>query len=182
MNQQVKKEAAAVTRRSFTLVETIMVIMVIGILAGAGSWFFLHFMDTFFSLPDKLQAGAVMSSILDAVCEGDGQAGGARFSNQISESLNNRMRFIDQDGKDVIIELNNGKVYRTIDAGTAALVPYYMPASWTLSGKDAALFKYYDDSDTITTASSLVKRVEVFLVANTTELTKEVKTSVRIRE
>lgn len=168
--------------RSFTIVETIITVSLVAVLAGAGSWLLLFFVDNFLYLPSKINVDMAAADVLDIICEGDAQAGGFRFAGQVLESENNRVRFLDQNNNDIIIKVENGQALRSINDGTTfKIVPYYAEESLNIEGKDTNAFQYYDSSGIITTTAEEVRRVDIYLVASMGNFAAEVKTSVSLR-
>lgn len=159
-----------------------MVISIIGILAGIGSWLVIFFADNFLYLPNKLNMDMVFSDVFEIICEGDSSSGGLRFSNDTLVSNPNRIRFTDQYGNNVVIRASSNKIRRNINWEGLEPIPYYTPLSLNITGKDGKAFEYYDEYGNITTETSAVKRVEIHLEADMGDLTGEAKTSVSLRK
>lgn len=168
--------------RGFTLIELVVVISIVGILSAGGSWLLIFFVENFSFLPDKLNINMATSDILDIICEGDAQAGGVRFSNQITEIADNQLSFTDQDNQNITIQLSGNKVYRSIGAGDLELIPYYVPSSLNVAGKETIAFQYYDESGIITGVAASVRRVEINLVASIGDRSTELKTAISLRK
>lgn len=168
-------------KKSFSLVELIMVISIIGILATMGSWLMVFLVDNFINLPTSLNLNMIISDTLEIICEGDAKAGGLRFARDVLQSAANRVRFIDKDGNDILITGYHSQPVRSINSGSLELIPYYIPSSFTVVGKNGKAFEYYDRYGNITADPLQVKRVDIRLIATLQQKTKEVKTSVTIR-
>lgn len=168
-------------KKSFTLIELVLVIAVIGILAGAGSWLFVYWVENFTTIPEQTNVSSALSDILWLAVDGDDQAGGVRFSQAITQADDNQINFTDQSGNSVAIQVLANKVYRSINGGGNSLIPYYAPEDLNLSGRGGQTFEYYDASDIITAVPSLVRRVNISLSASMGDINKEIKTSVRVR-
>lgn len=157
-------------KRGFTFIELIMVIAIIGILAGAGAWIMAYTVKNAVFIPNQLGVDKLLSDALNVMVEGDSQAKGLRFSRAITAINANRVDFFDGDGKTVYFRLDTGanKLYRSINGAAEQAVPVYSSApGLSLSGKNGALFSYYDANGAPTAAETNVRRINMILVAKT---------------
>jgi len=161
-------------KKSFTMAELVMTMVIIGVLAGLGSWFLVFFVDSVFSLPNRLNIDMAVSDILEIICEGDAQAGGLRFAQSVSTSEDNLISFIDQEGRVVRIEVSGGKVRRAIDLEDYKLIPYYTPDSLSVSGKAEKTFIYYS-------ISGKIRKTEIDLEAQIGGISRQSKTAIALR-
>jgi prepilin-type N-terminal cleavage/methylation domain-containing protein len=157
-------------KRGFTFIELIMVIAIIGILAGAGAWIMAYTVKNAVFIPNQLGVDKLLSDALNVMVEGDSQAKGLRFSRVITAIGSTRVDFIDGDGKTVYFRLDSGtnKLYRSINGATEQAVPAYSAApGLNLSGKNGVLFSFYDLNGAPTAAAANVRRINMILVAKT---------------
>ena len=155
-------------KRGFTLIELIMVIAIIGVLAGAGAWIMVYTVKNSVFIPNQLGMDKLATDALNIMAEGDTQAKGLRFSRAITAVNANRVDFIDGDGKTVYFRLDAGtnKLYRSINGSPEQSIPGYSSAAGlSLSGKSGSLFTYYDENGTLTAIAANVRRVRMILIA-----------------
>lgn len=155
-------------KRGFTFIELIMVIAIIGVLAGAGAWIMVYTVKNSVFIPNQLGMDKLATDALNIMAEGDTQAKGLRFSRAITAVNANRVDFIDGDGKTVYFRLDAGtnKLYRSINGSPEQAIPYYSSAAGlSLSGKSGSLFTYYDGNGAITAIAANVRRVRMILIA-----------------
>ena len=108
---------------------------------------------------------------VDKITDGDHLAKGLRFSRQITNAGANTVTYIDQDNKTVVITLNTGTglLSRSINAAADSNFLYYQNSadiSFT-TGRNGALFLYYDASENTTATAANVRRIAVNLIART---------------
>ncbi|MBU0548186.1 MAG: prepilin-type N-terminal cleavage/methylation domain-containing protein [Candidatus Omnitrophica bacterium] len=155
-------------KRGFTFIELIMVIAIIGILAGAGAWIMVYTVKNSVFIPNQLGMDKLATDALNVMVEGDAQAKGLRFSREITAINAYRVDFIDGDGKTVYFRLDTGtnKLYRSINgAGEQAIPAYSSVSGLNLSGKSGALFTFYDAASAVTAAAANVRRIQIILIA-----------------
>jgi hypothetical protein len=111
-------------------------------------------------------------------------------ANQIT--VTNQGVLTNLDNQTITYNLSGGSLYRTIDAGPATKIPYFMATDMVISGTGSggALFTYYDASDNLLTqpvTAANVRRINIDLMAqNGTgssdkyEGTSQQSTSVRV--
>jgi len=155
-------------KKAFTLIELVMVIAIIGIISLVGASIMTYFIQNAVFAPNQMNADMAVSDAMNMLINGDDTARGLRFSKAISAiSGTSDITFINQDSNTVRYYLSSGSLYRTINAGTATLFPYYAQTGITMSGKGGALFTYYDANEAVTSTAANIRRVVIGLVAQT---------------
>lgn len=154
----------------FTLIELVMVILIMGILAVAGSHLFIFVTQNAFYLPNQVQTDAAASDALEIMVEGDGAANGLRFCKIVTGATATQVDVTDQDDETLRFRLDTGtgKLYRKVGAAAEAIIPYYMPSNMTFSGVSGSLFSYYDATDTPINSpvpAADVRRIRIDLIA-----------------
>ena len=155
-------------KRGFTLIELIMVLSIIGILAGAGAWIMAYTVKNSVFIPNQLGMDKLATDALNIMAEGDAQAKGLRFSRAITAINANRVDFIDGDGKTVYFRLDTGtnKLYRSINGSAEQALPAYSSvAGLNLSAKSSVLFSFYDAAGAVTATAANVRRIQIILIA-----------------
>jgi len=156
--------------KAFTLIELVMSIAILGVLAFSGFFVMVYLVRNSIFIPNKINMDMLTADALNIMVEGDGQAKGLRFSRAITDSQDNAVTFINQDGQTVSYRLDTGtnKLYRSIDSGAEENLPFYSSASGiNMEGKSNKLFTYYDRNENTTTVASDVRRVGIALLART---------------
>jgi len=154
--------------KGFTLIELIMVMAIIGILAGAGAWMMAYTVKNSVFIPNQLNMDKLATDALNIMIDGDSQAKGLRFSRVITAITANRVDFVNQDVQTIYYRLDTGtnKLYRSINAAGETAIPYYSSVTGiSLSGKSGTLFTYYDSADAVTATAANVRRIQMILVA-----------------
>ena len=157
-------------KRSFTFIEIIMVMAIIGILAGSGAWLMAYTVKNSVFIPNQLNMDKLAKEALDIMVEGDNQAQGLRFSRVITTANANQVNFINGAGTAVYFRLDTGtsKLYRSINGGAEVALPAYSgTAGVTMNGKSGTLFTYYDSTNTVTATAANVRRIQMILIAKT---------------
>jgi len=181
-----------IKNKGFTLIELVMIMLIIGILAGVGSSIIISTVKDLMYAPKNLNMDMLSQDAMDKIIEGDNLAKGLRFNKQITAISANSITFIDQDSKTVIVTLNTGtnKLTRTINALADNTFLYYQSPSdiGFFVGRNAATFLYYDSAGAVTATAANVRRVEINFIARTgtgnfsdwqgkAELSSSIKTS-----
>ncbi len=157
-------------KKAFTLIEILMVIAIIGILAGSGAWLMANTIKNSVFIPNQLNMDKLAKDALDIMVEGDSQAQGLRFSRAITAIAANRVDFIDGGSKTVYFRLDTttSKLYRSINGAVEVALPYYSGlAGIAIAGKAGTLFTYYDSNDAVTAVLANVRRIQMILIAKT---------------
>ena len=150
----------------FTLIELVMVMVIIGIIALPGSFLMQYLVQSSIFIPKQLNMDMLAADALDIMLEGDSQAQGLRFSRDITNIQPNEVTFNNQDNQSLRYFLADNKLYRSVNGGADALIPYYIPAAGvTVTGKNGSLFTYFDGSDGATAVAADVRRIETVLIA-----------------
>lgn len=156
-------------KRGFTLTEVMMVILIIAVISLASSFIMIFIMRNSVFIPNQLNMDMISQEALDIMIEGDGSAKGLRFSRQITGAVANQVNFVNQDSKNIYYRLDTGtnKLYRSISGGPDSLIPYYTVNGINISGKNNALFTYYDSTNAVTNTPANVRRIQIVLIAKT---------------
>ncbi len=157
------------SKAGFTLIELIMVIAIVGVLATAGAFLMLNFIQNSMFIPNKMNMDMLAWDALNIMVDGDSLAKGLLFCKNITDAQNNQVTFISQDSQSIRYRLDTGtnRLYRSIAGGAEVLIPYYLPSSTTVSGKSGQLFTYYDANGTVTGTPANVRRIKISLIART---------------
>lgn len=156
-------------KRSFTLIELIMVIVIIAILSIVGADLMFYLVRDSVFLPNKLNVEMIGQDILDIMVEGyqtEGyqRAKGLRFSTSITAAGSSNVVYRNSSGKTVQFLWSNldEKIYRTVDSGAQQTIPYYLPSGIYIEQKGSnPIFTYYNASNAITGTPSDVRRVKI---------------------
>jgi len=157
--------------KGFTLVELVMVVVLLGVLSMAGYHIMTFSIQHSFYLPHQLEADLAAAEALEIMVEGDSATvRGLRFCSAVTAIAANQVNVTDQDGAALQFRLDTGtgKLYRKIGTtGAETLAPYFMPNSVIFSGggTGGALFTYYDSADVVTADYTLVRRIQIDLIA-----------------
>jgi len=156
--------------KGFTLIEAVMLILIIGVLAGAGAWIMAYTVKNSVFIPNQLNMDKMANDALNTMLEGDSQAKGLRFCRQVTAITAIRIDFVNQDSQVIYYRWDTGtnKLYRSINGGAETSMPYYSSvAGISLSGKSGILFTYYDSAEAVTATAANVRRIRVILIAKT---------------
>ncbi len=157
--------------RGFSLIELTIIIAIVGVLAAVGASVAIFAVQGAVYAPHALNMEMLAEDAINKITDGDGLAKVIRFSRQIAAVATNSETFVDQDEKTVVITLNTGtnKLSRTINAVSDANFLYYQASSdiAITTGRNGALFLYYDANEFATAVPANVRRIEVNLIAKT---------------
>ncbi len=153
--------------QGFTLIETIMVILITALLSIAGIHIMKFVLQNSFYLPNQVQSDLVAAEAIEIMVEGDSAAKGLRFCKNVTTASANQVIVTNQDGIVISYRLDTGtgKLYRQIGAAAEAMIPYYMASDMTLSGVGGTLFTYYDSADAVTAVAANIRRINIDLIA-----------------
>lgn len=157
-------------KKGFTLIEAIMFMLIIAVLAGSGAWIMAYTVKNSVFIPIQLNMDKLANDALNIMIEGDAQAKGLRFSRIITAITDNRVDFINQDAQTIYYRMDIGinKLYRSINGAAETALPYYSSASGiAMSGKNGALFTYYNSAEGIPVIPGDVRRIKMILIAKT---------------
>jgi len=142
-------------KKGFTLIELIMVIAIIGVLAGAGAWIMAYTVKNSVFIPNQLNMDKLATDALSIMVEGDKSADGLsgamglRFSKSITTNNANKIVFFNGDDKTVTFELVGNRLKRTVDGDTTNIPTYLKDSGPDLlislsgNGSNGSLFTYY---------------------------------------
>ncbi|MFH0762586.1 MAG: type II secretion system protein, partial [Candidatus Omnitrophota bacterium] len=149
-------------KRGFTIIEAVMAIVIIAVLSASGAFILVNILQQSIFMPNQLNMNMLAAEALDIMVEGDSQARGLRFSKSITGAANNQVTFNNQEDKSISYRLDTAasKLYRSIDGGAEALIPYYASAGINLSGVSGQLFAYYDSGEVSTSTPADVRRIK----------------------
>ncbi len=155
--------------KGFTFIETVMAILIISVISLSGSLIMAPLLRNSVFIPNQLNMDMLGQEALDIMIEGDAGAKGLRFSKQIRGVAANQVDFVNQDSKNIYYRLdtNRNKLYRSISGGPESPVPYYAVSGINISGKNNALFTYYDSTNAVTNNPANVRRIQIVLIART---------------
>ena len=154
-------------KTGLALIELLMTVAVITVIGLSGGYLMVNIVRNNVYIPSQLNVEMAASDILEFIISGDTQARGLRFSRAVTEAEPYRVRFIDQDGQDVVIELPSGqnRFVRSVDGGGAAAFPYYLPLPGVeVAGKNNRVFTYDDASGNQTSDPADVRGVVITVV------------------
>jgi type II secretory pathway pseudopilin PulG len=148
-------------KTAFTFIESVMVILVVGIIAAAGAWLLMYVTQNTIFIPNQLATDMLAHDVLQNIIEGDRATRGLRFSRNITTSLGNTLVFTNLDNQTINYTVSGNKLYRRINAGAPEFIPYYQTGAIRVTGRNGTLFTYYDGNDTATTIPANVRRVRI---------------------
>lgn len=138
-------------KKAFTLIELVLVIAVIGVLAVAAGTFFIPMMNMLFYVPSQSSMELTANELIKILMDGNAWARGLSDAAAITAATAIRVDFTTSDGDTVYYrwESTENKIYRSINAGAEALIPYKYSGDSQVKGKntEAIIFTYYDSSN-----------------------------------
>ncbi|MFC1674544.1 hypothetical protein ACFL1K_01425 [Candidatus Omnitrophota bacterium] len=151
-------------KKGATLIELIIMILVLAIIGATISGTVLYFAQLFMYGPRKLDTQKIAQELANIIIEGDENVRGARYSRQVLDADATQYSYTygypavaNQLSVRFRWDATDKHIYRSTstDGGSSwssgSVVPYYMPSSITIDGKDAAsvifTYKRADDSD-----------------------------------
>jgi len=156
--------------RAFSLIEFIVVMAIIITLSTSGAFILLYVVQSSTFIPNQMNMDMMAADAMNIMIEGDVQAKGLRFSRSINTIQPYQVIFQNQDGQTISYRMDTAtdKLYRSIDGGAEALMPYYIPLSGvSLTGQSGKLFSYYDSNELITGIPANVGRIGITLTTMT---------------
>ncbi len=135
------------SRRGFTIIELIVVIVILGVIAAAGTAFFTPMIRLYFFTPSQSSVQLYGNYIKDTVIEGDSAGKGLRAVRNIVSATSTSVNYFDADDREITITWNGGtqKFTRTTPSGSSNLPTQNPGADIKVSGQSAGtLFRYYD--------------------------------------
>ena len=146
-----------------------MVMAIIGILAGCGSYLMFNLIRNAVFIPNKLNTDMLAQDALDIMIEGDAQAKGLRFSRSVASIQPYNLTFNNQENQTIRYRLDTVtvKLYRSINNNPDRLIPYYLRTGINITGLNNTLFRYYDAAEIETLNPNNVRRIKINLVAKT---------------
>jgi len=177
--REIKRMVAAKRRRGVTLVELVVTMTTISVIALAVGTVIIYLWQEFLYIPRQLtvtQAGAAM---LEEMIEGSASSQGLRFANRITAATPSRVVYtygypVSSDSHTVTLRWDSatGGIYRSVDTGSEARVPYYAASVKVLSKTvPAGIFLLYKDNGVPWTAGTdlpaSIRRIKVNLTVVT---------------
>ncbi|MDD5431718.1 MAG: hypothetical protein PHO70_01855 [Candidatus Omnitrophica bacterium] len=157
--------------KGFSTIELVVIISIIGIIAAVTTSIIISSLQGLVYTPNNLNMDMLVQDALDKIVDGDNLAGGLRFCKNITAFSPNSITFTDQNSKTVIITLDTGtnKLTRTINAVADNTFLYYQGSSTIkiTTGRNGALFLYYNSSEGTPVSASAIRRIAINLIAYT---------------
>lgn len=153
-------------KKSFTLVELIIVIVITGILAGSGLGAIIRFSSEIFLIPqDNLDL--ILHQISQTIIEGSLPESrlGLRYGKELSIMEQDRVSFRNQSGQSIEFKIEEGKLKKSVAGGDFEKVPRYLGEEVVISGVDGIVFQYWDKKGEITDNPVEVRRIDISLEA-----------------
>ena len=152
--------------KGFTLIELTVALVIVVILARAGSFLLTNLVQDGVFIPGQLNTDMISMDILQMIVEGDASAQGLRNSRSMTSIAANDLTFVNQDSVTIRYRLDTGtnRFYRTIGAGAETLFPYYLPSGVNVIAKGGSLFTYYDSTETVTATAANVRWITIGLI------------------
>lgn len=173
-----------ILKKGFTLIELIMIMVIVGVLAGSGAWLMTNTIQNSVFIPNQLNMDKLASDALNIMVEGNARrnaggtllsgTGGLRFAKAISAISPTQLTFENQEGPNgspngisVTYRWDTGqnRLFRTVGLIPEAQIPAYsanMPGV-TLNGS----FTYFDANGAETAVAANVRLIRMILIAQT---------------
>lgn len=149
-------------KKSFTLVELVIVIILLSVLAGAGLGALLHFSGIFLVSPEE-NLSLILHNATKKLVEGDypGCRLGLRYAAELDTIEEERLVFTNQDSKRVELKIEEGSLKRSLEQGPFEIISAGSGQGIVISGKEGIFFRYLDREGGFTENPEQVKIVNI---------------------
>ena len=153
-------------RSGYTLIEITVALVVIAILARAGAFLLTNLVKAAVIVPNQLNTDMISLEIMKTIVEGDETTKGLRNSLSMTSIAATDLTFVNQDSQSIRFRLDTGTniLYRSINAATETIVPYYLPSGFNVIAKGGSLFTYYDSAEAVTAVAANVRWITIGVI------------------